>query len=151
MDRPMDECPALRVHWTVFTAPMSIMDRYQTIVWTSPACLVDNKSSSSSTLLMKDSCTCRDARWRAFSGAPLKGSARRARRRVSIMQAVLMEIGLSGPHFVFHACGTCIRSRFYIVDSWSLVFPSVSHPSRMRFTCPRLYMPSQFPAYYTRV
>jgi len=31
----MDECPALRVHWTVFTAPMSIMDRY---LWTSPAC-----------------------------------------------------------------------------------------------------------------
>jgi len=58
MDHPMDECPALRssteVHWTVFTPSISIMNRYQTIVRTSPACLVDNKSSSSSPLFMKD-------------------------------------------------------------------------------------------------
>jgi len=35
-----------------------------------------------------------------------------------------------------------IRSRPYIIDSWSLAFPAVSHP--FRFTCWLLYRPSQF-------
>ena len=33
----------------------------------------------------------------------------------------------SRAHFVFHACGTCIRSRTDIMDLWPLVFPAILH------------------------
>ena len=44
----------------------------------------------------------------------------------------LLEIGLSRARFVLHALGTCIRSRYYIIRLWSLVFPAVS---RIRLVC----------------